>query len=82
MLTARFCKNCGANRTPNPPNCDCEIGYYDDGVHSACQPCDNKCLLCTGISDHCIKCKGDRILPFCNCPSLYYDDGDVYCVKC
>ena len=83
MLTPRFCKKCAANRSANAPSCDCENGYFDDGVSSLCPTCDNKCSACTGVATHCLKCKGDRLLPFCECPEYSYDDGEsVNCTKC
>ncbi|CAD8121931.1 unnamed protein product [Paramecium sonneborni] len=82
-LIPRFCKSCAANRAPNPPNCDCEIGYFDDGVNSLCLKCDNKCGSCKGLANNCIKCKGDRQYPQCTCPNYYYDDGiSVNCIRC
>ncbi|CAD8072273.1 unnamed protein product [Paramecium primaurelia] len=82
-LIPRFCKTCAANRAPNPPNCDCETGYFDDGINSICQKCDNKCSTCKGLSNNCIKCKGDRQYPLCSCPDYYYDDGvSVNCIRC
>ncbi|CAD8121927.1 unnamed protein product [Paramecium sonneborni] len=82
-LAPRFCKLCNGNRSPNPPNCDCEAGYFDDGVNAICPKCANKCLTCKGLANLCLKCKGDRLLPQCNCPDFYYDDGEsVNCVKC
>ncbi|CAD8210006.1 unnamed protein product [Paramecium octaurelia] len=82
-LAPRFCKLCSGNRAPNPPNCDCEAGYFDDGANANCPKCANKCSTCKGLATLCLKCKGDRLLPSCNCPEYYYDDGEsVNCVKC
>ncbi|CAD8190791.1 unnamed protein product [Paramecium octaurelia] len=82
-LAPRFCKQCAGNRSPNPPNCDCEAGYFDDGSSSNCLKCANKCLTCKGLANLCVKCKGDRLLPTCACPEYFYDDGEsVNCVKC
>ncbi|CAD8190779.1 unnamed protein product [Paramecium octaurelia] len=82
-LVPRFCKQCAANRAPNAPNCDCEPGYFDDGVNPACVQCDNKCSTCKGLPTNCIKCKGDRQYPSCTCPDYYFDDGQsVNCIRC
>lgn len=30
------CHTCSHSDRPNPPNCDCKDGFYDDGVNPAC----------------------------------------------
>ena len=49
--------------------------------------CPSKCVLCTGVSA-CTLCKGissgtgARVVPVCNCPDGYFNNGSDNCVRC
>ncbi|CAD8194869.1 unnamed protein product [Paramecium octaurelia] len=70
-------------------SCNCNIGYYDNGVET-CQQCHYSCLSCNSQdSNSCISCvevdTSNRVFynQTCKCLFGYFDDGQsISCQKC
>jgi hypothetical protein len=68
-----LCTSCDASlhRTLIATDCNCTIGYYDDGVHALCQPCHYSCLSCfAGTSSSCYTCQINRDYNSYSCPCM------------
>lgn len=52
--------------SPERGFCNCEAGYFDDGVNSTCQKCHADCLTClnSNLADNCLACKRGSQLPY------------------
>jgi len=59
--------------------CQCNIGYYDDGSNILCKPCSYTCSTCSSSSTSCTACPSssnriyDSISKTCPCAQHYFD---------
>ncbi|KRX08807.1 Insulin-like growth factor binding protein, N-terminal [Pseudocohnilembus persalinus] len=55
--SAKNCLTCSSASPSKPaPNCDCEIGYFDDVANGICEQCDPSCFSCKNAANNCLKC--------------------------
>lgn len=64
------------------PNCDCSVGFYDDGSTSRCQLCDYRCYECSAQTQ-CRSCNSvvtrrqlNIINSMCECADRYYQPAN------
>ncbi|CAD8113743.1 unnamed protein product [Paramecium sonneborni] len=80
--TYNSCVQC-ANGFVNPPQCQCQNGYFEDSSNQ-CQKCSQQCQTCIQYGDLCTSCSGNRIsLPDCSCPNYSIQiENSIWCTTC
>lgn len=82
------CESCDSTtlRSLNSANkqCECKIGFYDDGIEPLCKACDYTCKSCFGSATNCTACPDgsqrshDSGKGTCNCNQHFYDQMAVF----
>ncbi|KAM3140426.1 hypothetical protein pb186bvf_007406 [Paramecium bursaria] len=69
-----LCTTCRGDRRGS--ECQCAVGYFDDGVSDSCQLC--PCPSCSSATS-CNVCKNNLITPNCSCNRKLNED---WCITC
>ena len=70
--------------TAGTRQCECKVGYYDDGSNVLCLPCSYSCKSCSGTAETCTACPSgtERVYDgsgnTCKCAQHFYDQMAVF----
>ena len=92
-LSATMCTSCdsSAHRMQVATDCNCTVGFYDDGLHAVCLSCHYSCISCFGgTNTSCYTCQLNRNYTNYSCPCFLgmYElaqqcyNCDVSCATC
>jgi hypothetical protein len=82
------CSSCNASTfrelITSTKQCDCKIGYYDDGLNPLCLPCHYTCKSCVSSSTTCTSCPSNTHRTHsptnntCPCDQHFYDQMSIF----